>query len=141
MFKDILIPINLGDEATWRNPVKTGVELAKTTGARLHLMTVLPSFDYAIVESYFPVDLEQKAREKVDKELHKFVAEHIPEDVKRQTIVAVGSISEQILDIAEETQCDLIIMSRRGRPRRYFTLGSNCNKVIHHATMAVLVLD
>ena len=60
MFKDILIPINLGDEATWKNPLKTGIELAQTMGATLHLMTVVPSFDYPIVESYFPVDFEQK---------------------------------------------------------------------------------
>ena len=141
MFKDILIPINLGDEATWKNPLKTGIELAQTTGATLHLMTVVPSFDYPIVESYFPVDFEEKAQQKTDKEMHKFVAEKVPAGIKKQIIVTVGTISEQILDRAEETKCDLIIMSRRGRPRRYFTLGSNVNKVIHHATTAVLVLD
>lgn len=141
MFKDILIPINLGDEATWKNPLKTGIELAQATGATLHLMTVVPSFDYPIVESYFPVDFEQKAQEKVNSEMHKFVAERIPKGVKKQIIVTVGAISEQIMDAAEETKCDLIIMSRRGRPRRYFTLGSNVNKVVHHATTAVLVLD
>ena len=35
----------------------------------------------------------------------------------------------------------LIIMTRRGTPRRYLTLGSNVNKVIHHANTAVLILD
>jgi len=141
MFKDILIPINLGDEATWKNPLKTGIELAQATGATLHLMTVVPSFDYPIVESYFPVDFEQKAQEKVNSEMHKFIAEHIPKGIRKQLIVVVGSISEQIMDAADETKCDLIIMSRRGRPRRHFTLGSNVNKVVHHATTAVLVLD
>ncbi len=141
MFKDILIPINLSDEATWRNTVKTGVGLAKSSGATLHLMTVVPSFDYPMVESYFPVDFEQKAREQVNKELHRFVAEHVPEGINRRMIVAVGPISEQIIDTADEIHCDLIIMSRRGKPRRYFTLGSNANKVVHHASQAVLVLD
>ncbi|MCB1863336.1 MAG: universal stress protein [Chromatiaceae bacterium] len=141
MFKDILIPINLGDEATWKNPLKTGIELAQTMGATLHLMTVVPSFDYPIVESYFPVDFEQKAQQKVNSEMHKFIAERIPKGVKHQLIVAVGAISEQIMDAADATKCDLIIMSRRGRPRRHFTLGSNVNKVVHHATTPVLVLD
>lgn len=141
MFKDILIPLNLGDEATWKNPLKTGIELAQLTGATLHLMTVVPSFDYPVVESYFPVDFEEKMHEKTSKEMHKFVAEKVPADIKKQIIVSVGGISEQILDMVEETNCDLIIMSRRGRPRRYLTIGSNVNKIIHHANTAVLVLD
>ncbi len=141
MFKDILLPINLSDEATWKNPVETGLELAQSTGATLHVMTVVPSFDYPMVESFFPVDFEQKAREAMDKELHQFVTNHIPRNVKVQTILAVGSIYEQILNMANDTKCDLIIMSRRDKPRRHFTLGSNVDKVVHHANTAVLVLD
>ena len=141
MFKDILLPLNLSDEASWKNPVAKAVELARLSAANLHVMTVVPSFQYPIVESYFPVDFEQKARERMDKELHQFVADHIPEDVRVQTILAVGSVYEQIIDTAAEIECDLIIVSRRGRPRRHFTLGSNADRVVHHAKTAVLVLD
>ncbi|MCB1857845.1 MAG: universal stress protein [Gammaproteobacteria bacterium] len=141
MFKDILLPINLSDEETWRAPVEKGVEFSRAVGANLHVMTVLPRFDYPIVESFFPVDFETKARERVDKELHQFVKAHFPADIKIQTILAVGPIYEQILDTAEELGCDLIIMSRRGETRRNFRLGSNVDKVIHHARAAVLVLE
>ena len=51
-------------------------------GATLHLMTVVPSFNYPIVESYFPVDFEQKAQAKVNEEMHKFVAERVPQGIK-----------------------------------------------------------
>lgn len=141
MFKDILLPINTSDPVTWETPLETAIFLARKCGSRLHVMTVVPSFDYPTVESFFPVDFEKKAHAQMSKELHAFVAAHIPEDVTAQTIIAVGSVYEQILQTVEEVKCDLIIMTRKGGPRRHFVLGSNTDKVIHHAKTAVLVLE
>jgi nucleotide-binding universal stress UspA family protein len=141
MFKDILIPVNTSDPVTWEKPLETGIYLARSCGARLHVMTVVPSFDYPMVESFFPVDYEEKARAQVDKELHAFVAEHLPDDVKVQTIVAVGSVYEQILETVEKVKCDLVIMTRKGGPRRHFILGGNTEKIVHHSRTAVLVLE
>lgn len=141
MFKDILVPVNISDESTWRKQVTTAVELAQTCDARLHVMVVIPSFDYPIVASFFPVDFEQKARAQADKDLHAFIKEHIPADIKVQAIVSVGSIYEQILKTAAEIPCDLILMNRTGGDRRQFMLGSNSVKVLHHTRIAVLIVD
>lgn len=141
MFKDILLPINVSDQVTWEKPLEAAIYLARNCGARLHVMTVVPSFDYPTVESFFPVDFEEKARAQVDKELHAFVAKHIPKDITAQTVIAVGSIYEQILKTVEELKCDLIIMTRKGEPRRNFILGSITDKVVHHSRAAVLVLE
>ena len=141
MFKDLLLPINMSDRETWEEPLKTALYLCRQCGARLHVMTVVPGFDYAMVENFFPVDFEQKAREKVNKELHAFVEEHVPKDVPVQVIIAVGSVYDQILETAKKIKCDLIIMTRKGGPRRHYILGANANKVINHAETAVLVLE
>ena len=141
MFKDILLPVNMSDPATWERPLEVAIYLARNCGARLHLMTVMPSFDYPMVENFFPVDFEEKAHARLNKEIHAFVAEHIPDDLHAQTIIAVGSIYEQILETAREIKSDLIIMTRKGGPRRHYFMGSNANKVINHAETAVLVLE
>ena len=141
MFKDILLPINISDPVTWEKPLETAIYLARSCGARLHVMTVVPSFDYPTVESFFPVGYEEKAQAKMGEELRAFVAEHVPEDVRSQKIVAVGSVYEQILKTVEKVKCDLIIMTRKGGPRRHFILGGNTEKVIHHSGTAVLVLE
>jgi nucleotide-binding universal stress UspA family protein len=141
MFKDILLPINMSDRVTWEKPLEAAIYLARNCGAQLHVMTVVPSFDYPTVESFFPVDFEEKARAQVNKELQAFVAQHIPKDVNAQAMIAVGSIYEQILKTVEELKCDLIIMTRKGGPRRHFLLGGNTEKVIHHSGTAVLVLE
>ena len=90
MFKDMLLPINMSDPETWKEPLEKALFLARNCGARLHVMTVVPSFDYAMVENFFPVDFEQKAQQRVSKELHAFVDQHVPKDVQVQVIVAVG---------------------------------------------------
>ncbi len=141
MFRDILIPISISDPVTWEKPLEAGIYLAQNCGATLHIMSVVPSFDYPSVESFFPVDFEQKAHAQVVKELHAFVAEHIPEGITKQSIVAVGSVYEQILKTGEEIPCDLIIMTRKGGPRRHFLLGGNTDKVVQHSRTAVLVLE
>ena len=141
MFKDILIPINTSDPVTWKKPLETAIYLARNCGARLHVMTVVPSFDYPMVESFFPVDYEEKAHAKMGEELHACIDEHIPKDIATQAIVEVGSVYEQILKAVEEAKCDLIIMTRKGGPRRHFILGGNTDKVIHHSRTAVLVLE
>jgi nucleotide-binding universal stress UspA family protein len=142
MFKDILVPVNTSDKMTWEKPLEAAIYLARSCGARLHVMTVVPSFDYAAVESFFPPDFEQKARVRTDKELHDFVAKHVPDDIPSQTIVAVGSVYEEILKSVDETGSDLVIMTRRGGNRRHFgLLGSNTDRVVQQSKTAVLVLE
>ncbi len=87
------------------------------------------------------MDFEKKAQAQVAKELHAFVEKHIPEGITKQTVVAVGSVYEQILKTADEIPCDLIIMTRKGGPRRHFLLGGNTEKVVHHSRTAVMVLE
>jgi nucleotide-binding universal stress UspA family protein len=141
MFKDILIPVNTSDPVTWEKPLETAIYLARSCGARLHVMTVVPSFDYPVVESFFPVDFEKKALAKTGEALEAFVEEHVPKDVTTQNIVVVGSVYEQILKTVEKVKCDLIIMTRKGGPRRHFMLGGNTEKVVQHSGTAVLVLE
>ena len=141
MFKDILLPINPSDPVTWEKPLETAIYLARSCGARLHVMTVVPSFDYPTVESFFPVDFEEKAHRQTSRELKAFIAEHVPKEINSQSIVAVGSVYEQILKTVDEAKCDLIIMTRKGGPRRHFMLGGNTDKIVQHGHTAVLVLE
>ena len=141
MFKDILLPINPSDPVTWEKPLETAVYLARSCGAKLHVMTVVPSFDYPTVESFFPVGFEEKARKKMSDELKSFVAEHVPKDITSQSIIATGSVYEEILKTVEAVKCDLIIMTRKGGPRRHFMMGGNTEKIVQHSRTAVLVLE
>src|SRR6516162_5442351 len=41
MFKNIVVAIDLNDETSWRKPLLSAVELARTFGAQLYVLTVL----------------------------------------------------------------------------------------------------
>lgn len=139
MYKDILVPVEISDEPAWKKPLAAGIEFAQRFGARLHIMTVVPSLN-VMVGGYFPEDFEQKAHEHADQELHQFVAQHVPKDLQVQTIVAAGKIYEQIIKTADELGCDLIIMGRSGEEQGpVFLLGTNASRVARHATTSVLI--
>lgn len=140
MYKDILVPIDLDDETSWKNALKHAVELARAFGSRLHLMTVVPDFGMSIVSQYFPEDYERKALEETRERLHDFTKDHIPEGVAVQHIVGHGRVYEEILRVAKETNCDLILMASHRPELRDYLLGPNAARVVRHADRSVLVV-
>ena len=50
MYKNILLAIDLNDETSCRKPLLSAVELARTFGARLHVLTVVRDVE-AILEA------------------------------------------------------------------------------------------
>jgi nucleotide-binding universal stress UspA family protein len=140
MYKDILVPVDLEDEASWKSALGHAVELAKAFGSRLHLLTVVPDFGLALVSQYFPKDYEQKVLEEARGNLHTFTRDHIPEDVQVQHIVGHGRVYEEILRVADEVECDLILMASHRPELRDYLLGPNAARVVRHASRSVLVV-
>ncbi len=139
MYKDILIPIDMSDEKTWRDPLQTAIVFARQFGSRLHIMMVVPSFQSPLVGSFFPKHYEQQMHEQADREIHTFVQQQVPAELAVQTIVAVGTIYEEVINAAEQLHCDLIIMGRSGTSKANFLLGPNAARVMRHANTSVLI--
>ena len=81
MFKDILLPIDLNHESSWRSALPVALEHCKAFGSRLHVMTVVPEFGLSLVGSFFPDGFEQQHLDAANKLLHEFVSEHIPAEI------------------------------------------------------------
>ena len=139
MYQDILVPVDMSDEHSWKKPLGQAVDLAQRLGARLHIMTVVPAFN-SMVETFFPADFEQKARDKVNQDLHQFVQSNVPADIKVQTIVAVGTIYEEVINTAHQVNCDLIVMGRNSEHHSSFLFGPNAERVVRHSDRSVLVV-
>jgi len=140
MYTDIMLAIDLGHETAQEKAVKTAVNLAQSTGARLHVITVVPDFGMSIVGGYFPKEHEQEAIEKTNAALHDFTARKIPDGVPVQHIVAHGSIYREILSHAEQTNCDLIVMASHRPELQDYLLGPNAARVVRHAKCSVMVV-
>ncbi len=61
MYNTILLPVDLNEESSWKKALPTALELCKTFGAKLHVMTVVPDFGMAIVGSFFPEPRMERA--------------------------------------------------------------------------------
>lgn len=90
MYKDILLPVDLSQEGSWRKALEVSIELCRAFGSRLHVISVLPGYSTPMLGSFFPEGYEKKHREEVAKQMHQFITEHVPEECKVQVIVAEG---------------------------------------------------
>lgn len=140
MYKDILLPVDLNHESSWKKALPTALEYCKAFGANLHVMTVVPDFGLPIVAGYFPKDFESKAREGANKQLHAFVADRVPSDIKVQHIVAEGTVYGEILRVAKDVGADLILMASHRPELQDYLLGPNAARVVRHANISVLVV-
>ena len=140
MFKEILLPIDLGDVESSRKAVSTAIELSRTEGARLHLLCVVPGFGMSIVSQFFPEGFEEKSLAEAANQLDDFIAKNVPSEIASRAVVANGTVYEEILKAARETKCDLIVMASHRPELKDYLLGPNAARVVRHATCSVLVV-
>ena len=140
MYKDILVPVDLEDSASWARSLPMAVEYAKSFGATLHVMTVVPDFGMSVVGSFFPDDFAEKALAETAGRLSTFVGENVPDGIPVQQVVEHGRIYEEIIRAAKETGADLIVISAHRAELRDYLLGPNAARVARHAEQSVLIV-
>ncbi|MGF1526763.1 MAG: universal stress protein [Candidatus Competibacterales bacterium] len=140
MYRDILLPVDLGHDSSWQRALPVAVEYCQAFGATLHVMTVIPSFSLPIIGQYFPPDFEQKAREEANRQLHAFVKDKVPSKVNVQHIVAEGMFYQQIIAVADQIDADLIVMARHRPDLKDYLLGPDAENVVRHTRRSVLIV-
>jgi nucleotide-binding universal stress UspA family protein len=147
MFKHILLPTD-GSKLADRGIIQ-GIKLAKSLGAKLTLLSVVPEFRVIAHES-FAMPMSMQAKQRYEKEA-KILAEkklatvsaHIAKAGLQSTSVVVSSDLpyQQIIEVARKRKCDVVVMASHGR--RGLTgllLGSETVKVLTHSKIPVLVV-
>jgi nucleotide-binding universal stress UspA family protein len=137
MFRSILVAVDGSPAAT--SALREAVDIARSEGARLTLMTVarLPRMligPYAV--SLTDADLEASAREVLD-DAEKLV----PDDVPVSTFVGRGPAPAAILRRIEAARHDLVVMGSRGLgPAGALLLGSVSRAVLAQSPVPVLIV-
>lgn len=139
MFKDILLPVDLGHPGSWGSSLPIAITFCRTMGASLHTLAVIPEIGPGIVDQFFPPDFEKTATTHMLEDLHAFTRAHVPEDIKVQHIVAHGRVYDEILRVARSISSDLIIMAAHRPDLKDYLIGSNASRVVRHAACSVLV--
>ena len=140
MYKNILATIDITDESSWGKTIPTAVELCRSTGAHLSLLTVIPDFGMSIVAQHFPEDYAENAIAETRTKLGAFASEHIPDGIKKTLMVSQGTIYEEIIRAGEEVSADLIVVASHRPSLKDYLLGPNAARVVRHFKRSVLVV-
>jgi len=140
MFKHVLLSVDLEHESSWNKALPLAIDQCKSSGAALHVLTVVPDFGMSIVSQCFPENFEKEVSEKVLVRLKDFVAKKVPDDISVQHIVGEGSVYEVILKIAETVKAELIVMASHRPELQDYLLGPNAARVVRHTKCSVMVV-
>ncbi len=140
MFKSILVPVDLDDEKESKAIFASALEIARSVGAKLSVLSVVPSFSMPMVASFFPADFEKKALKEALKSLTDFVADQDGADLVEKTLVGHGSVYKEIVGAAEEIKADVIVLGPGSTEEGDYLLGHNAARVMRHAHCSVMLL-
>jgi universal stress protein F len=142
MYKQILVPIDLGNPAIAKPAIATAAIMAGISAGAVRLVNVLPFVPVLAAECVSP-DFKVRQRKSAEEALA-IIAKESGLDAERVSLsVRKGGIHREILEEASAIGADLIVMSSHP-PRRpamiaHF-LGSNAGHVVRYAKCSVLVV-
>lgn len=141
MYGNILVPVDLNEESSWKKALPTAVEYCKQFGARLHVMTVIPDLRKTLsAQLFFPADFEAKAVAEAKKQLGELVNRSVPKGITAEQNVAVGTIYREIVETARRNKVDLIVMASHRPEVEDYLIGPNAARVLRHFQRSVLIV-
>ncbi len=126
--------------------MRQAVGLAKLSDAQLDIVSAYEPVSQRRVEGealHAPADVQHEIgpREDVNLVLDAAAAAAKKEGIEVQTHPVEGNPADAILEVAEKTNADLIVVGNKGMTgARRFLLGSVPNNVSHHAPCSVIIV-
>jgi nucleotide-binding universal stress UspA family protein len=145
LFERIVVGTDGSDTAT--AAVEHAIQLAKLAGGKLEIVAafepVSPTRLREEGQAEVPGDVQYSVgpREEVNVTLEAAEAMAKQAGVDASTHPREGDPADAILDVAEETDADLVVVGNKGMTgAKRFLLGSVPNKVSHHAPCGVYIV-
>lgn len=122
--------------------LRRAAQIAELDGARLDVITVVPSFNNPLVASYFTEDFHDKAVAETKAALEKFVIDTLGEAANDgvRHVVATGTVYEEVLRSAEVDGASVIVIGSHRPALRDYLIGPNASRVVRHSACSVFVV-
>jgi nucleotide-binding universal stress UspA family protein len=136
------VPIDFSDHS--KNALRYAIPLAEQFGASLHLVFVVEPTIYPADLGFGQVVLpgvEKELKAKAGEELQALIEREIGTRAPASASVRIGSPHQEILDEAEDQKADFIVVAAHGHSAvEQLLFGSTADRIVHHATVPVLVV-
>ena len=149
MYKTIVVGIDGSDTA--RAAMLKAADLAKLTGARVHIVTASAKGHLADLVAIEPIaagmmealkSAESEMKSASEAMLARASEEVGSRGVDVETHIVDAPPADAIVDVAQSVGADLIIVGNRGmRGTKRYVLGSVPNSVAHHAPCDVTIVS
>lgn len=139
MYKTILVPVDLAEVETSRPALDRAASLAESAGGSIRLIYVRSLLPVTYME-FMPPAFEAEQQDDAEKRLAE-VAATIPLPADRvSAVVRLGTVYNEVLQEAETTGADLIVVGSHRPTMATYLLGSNAATIVRHAKCSVLVV-
>jgi len=144
LFKRIVVGTDGSETAT--EAVRQAIALAKLSGAKVDIVAAFESVPESRLreeKGEMPGDVSYAVgpREDVNVALEGAIGMAKQEGLEAGSYPREGDPADAILDVAEETGADLVVVGNKGMTgAKRFLLGSVPNKVSHHAPCGVYIV-
>ncbi|MDH7568908.1 MAG: universal stress protein [Armatimonadota bacterium] len=140
--RHILCPTDFGDLSTLA--LAHAARLAERAQARLTVLYAdlfLPPREFTAAQADVLARSLQKERAAAERALRRYVAEHVPENVAVDTVVATAWPADAILAEADRRKADVVVMGTHGRSGlNRLVMGSVTERVLNEARTPVLAV-
>ena len=143
-YKTILVPLDGSALAETALAHAQGLATQMHSSVVLLRVSVYPSYDFLFVDPQLAATLRQDVERVHEEERH--YLQQTAARLKRAGLrvsaeLREGDVAEMILETAASSHADLIVMSTHGRSGlSRWLMGSVANRVIHHASIPVLLI-
>lgn len=134
MYKNILVPVDLGNAERGKSMIAKAVSLCDQGGKITLLNVIEQAPSYIMAE--LPRDLEANRRNEAEADMRAMAGKaggNIDAEVR------IGKASTEIIQAAKDIKADLIIIASHNPGMQDYFIGSTAARVVRHAGCSVLV--
>ena len=132
------IAVGTDGTATATEAVKQAAEIARQVGAKLVLLSVFEDSPGGSAGEDIELQWASNPAARVRSMLERLEEDLTLEGIKTESRATSGEPGKALVQLAEESGADLLVIGNKGMQRR--VLGSVPNTVTHHASCSVLVV-
>jgi len=138
MYDKILIPYDGSDEA--QKGARHGVELAAALDSAIHALYVidLPGVPRAMALRDDEDEIRERYHEYGEEALEEVASMAAEHGVDCSATIRTGSVSDEIVDYADEVGMDAVVMGSAYRGKLGNILGGTADRVVRSATVPVI---
>ena len=139
MFRKILVPVDPAEPGFAQEALSKAAQMARDYGAKIHLMAVSPEVQ-SFVASQLPDGWQKRAIDQTTAMLEKVGADLNLPAGSVDCVVKMGSVYHEVIEEAEASGCDLVLMTSHKPGFSTYFIGSNAAHIVRHAPCSVMVL-